>query len=134
MHDSSLSAKKVKGCEQLIDYWLKYLDRDLLSFAHLSNFLDSETERLMNQTFMRTTFARELKLIAQKSDAFHPRMRYLDGIKVFVYLLLVLCLAVFVDVNFQDNVVMMSEVRVRLCRKGMKVKRDLLEVSTQPGS
>jgi regulator of sigma D len=64
MHNSSLGVKKVKGHEQLIDHWLEYLDRDLLSFAHLSDVLDSETERLMDQTFMRYIFTRKLKFIA----------------------------------------------------------------------
>jgi regulator of sigma D len=64
MHNSSLGVKKVKGHEKLIDHWLEYLDRDLLSFAHLSDVLDSETERLMDQTFMRYIFTRKLKFIA----------------------------------------------------------------------
>jgi hypothetical protein len=84
MHNSSLGVKKIKGREQLIDHWLEYLEGDLLSFAHLSNFLDSEIERLMHQTFMWTIFARKLEFIAQKSDAFHSGMRGFDGIKVFV--------------------------------------------------
>jgi len=64
MHNSSLGVKKIKSREQLLDHWLEYLDRDLLSFAHLSDLLDSETERLMNQTFMRSIFTRKLKFIA----------------------------------------------------------------------
>ena len=64
MHNSSLGVKKIKSREQLLDHWLEYLDRNLLSFAHLSDFLDSETERLMNQTFMQSIFSRNLKFIA----------------------------------------------------------------------
>jgi len=64
MHNSSLGVKKIKSCEQLVDHWLEYLDRDLLSFAHLSDFLDSETEWILNQTFMRSHFTRKLKFIA----------------------------------------------------------------------
>jgi hypothetical protein len=60
-------------------------------------------------------------------------MRGFNGIKVFAYLL-VLCLAVFVNVNFQGNVVVISKARIRLCRKGMKTRRDLLEVPAKPGS
>ena len=64
MHNSSLGVKKIKSREQLLDHWLEYLDRDLLSFAHLSDFLDSETEWILNQTFMRSHFTRKLKFIA----------------------------------------------------------------------
>lgn len=108
MDNSRFGVKEVKSHEEVFDNRLKKLVRDFSSFTHFADILQRDTQRLMNETFMRAILSWKLELITQEPNAFRPWVTSVDGAEVLVNLCLVLCLAIFVDEHLQSNILMIS--------------------------